>query len=145
MEKTAKALNFLNIIGFSVVSVALIVSYMLNPFSWGIILIGLNLLTSIPFIISGLIFLRNIHNPDSQTIQKVVIGLFLFLWLPSIGLPFAYELGGLVISLIILLVGLYAILGIKNPLSKIQLVNWIGMLFLIVNTFLVLGVVFQNT
>jgi hypothetical protein len=134
MRKTIKYLSLINIVGITVVSATLILSILIKPFAWSELLIALNLLISIPFIISGIVTLKNIKNPNERKIQNTLIGVFLILWLPSIALPFAYEIGGLLISLIILGIGLWGILKIKNIMHKMIFINTVGVFFLVINS-----------
>ncbi|MBU3011816.1 hypothetical protein KO506_10405 [Polaribacter vadi] len=134
MRKTIKYLSLINIVGITVVSATLILSILIKPFAWSELLIALNLLISIPFIISGIVTLKNIKNPNERKIQNTLIGVFLILGLPSIALPFAYEIGGLLISLIILGIGLWGILKIKNIMHKMIFINTVGVFFLVINS-----------
>ncbi|MDO3695955.1 hypothetical protein QVZ41_13975 [Wenyingzhuangia sp. chi5] len=141
MRKTIKYLSLINIVGITVVSTSLILSILIKPFVWSELLIVLNLLISIPFIISAIVTLKNIKNPNERKIQNTLIGVFLILWLPSIALPFTYEIGGLLISLIILGIGLWGILKIKNIMHKMIFINTVGIFFLFINCFVTFGII----
>ena len=118
MKKNIKILSLINIVGISLVSFSLILFILIKPFVWSELLIALNLLISIPFVVSGIITLRNIENPNEQKIQNTLITVFLILWLPSTALPFAYEIGGLLVSLFVFGIGVLGILKIKNGMKS---------------------------
>jgi hypothetical protein len=141
MRKTIKYLSLINIIGISIVSISLIIFIFIKPFVWSELLIAVNLLISIPFIISGIVTLRNIENPNERKIQNTLITVFLILWLPSLTLPFAYEIGGLLICLTIFGIGLLGILKVKNVMNKMIFINIVGMFFFLINLLVVFGII----
>ncbi|QHI36297.1 hypothetical protein IMCC3317_16570 [Kordia antarctica] len=141
MRETIKYLSLINVIGLSIVSISLFLFILIKPFAWDELLIGLNLLISIPFIVSGIITLKNIENPNERKIQNTLIAVFLILWLPSIGLPFTYEIGGLLICLTIFGFGFWGILKVKNVMNKMIFINMVGMFFLIMNSLIVFGII----
>ncbi|MFK8060580.1 MAG: hypothetical protein AB8B78_10865 [Polaribacter sp.] len=141
MKKTIKYLSLINVLGFSLVSIILILSILIKPFAWSEFLIALNLLISIPFIISGVIILKNIKNPNKQQVQNTLISVFLVLWLPSLSLPFFYETGGFIISLTMLLIGLFGVLKITNINYKMIFINSVGLTFLIINLLVVFNII----
>jgi hypothetical protein len=144
MKKRIKILGLINTIGISIISCFLIIYISINPFAWSELLITLNLLTSIPFIISGIITIKNIEKPNKETIQNLLITVFLILWIPSIFLPFFYEFGGLLISLIILGIGIFGIFKIKSITNKIIFINIIGMFFFILNSIIVFRIITEG-
>ena len=144
MKKIIKYQSLINVIGLSIVSISLILFVFIKQFSWSELLIILNLLLSIPFIISGFVILGNIETINERKIQNTLITVFLSLWIPSIGLPFAYEVGGLLICLTIFIIGLFAVVKIKNTVNKMILMNVLGTIFLIVNCLLFFEVVNKN-
>jgi hypothetical protein len=125
-----KLLSWINILGFSLVTMLLVILYLLKPFAWGDLWIGLSFYISIPFIISGIVLLRNIEEQNLKQIKFSLIAIFLILWLPTIALPFFYELGGLIICMVLLLIGIWGIFKIKNQLDKLTFFNKIGIFFL---------------
>jgi hypothetical protein len=141
MRKTIKYLSLINIIGTSIVSTSLILFILIKPFVWSELIIALNLLLSIPFIISGILTLRNIETPNESKIQNTLISVFLILWLPSIVLPFTYEIGGFLISLTILILGLFGIIKVKNVMNKMIFINTVGMLFLLLNSIIAFQII----
>lgn len=141
MTETIKYLSLINIIGFLITSIALILFVLIKPFAWGELLVGLNLLLSVTFIIAGIVILRNYKKPNKQKIQNILIAVFLILWLPSIGLPFAYEIGGLLICLAILGLGLWGMLKLKELTKKMIFINVVGMFFLLLNFLVVIGII----
>ncbi|RYM35807.1 hypothetical protein ERX46_02090 [Brumimicrobium glaciale] len=144
MKQSLKYLSITNIIGFSIVSLALIIHYLVKPFVWGDWLIVINLLTSTPFIIAGVMTLKMIKNPNERHIQNMLVIVFLIIWLPSLGLPLAFEYGGLLICLSILLVGLLGLLKVKEPMNKLIFINLVSTLFLLLNTLIVVGVIIEK-
>jgi hypothetical protein len=52
-------------------------------------------------------------------------------------LPFAFELGGLLISFLLLLVGIWGVYGIKEQSEKLYFFNALGAIVLAINTFVV--------
>ncbi len=143
MKRLLKYLCLLNIIGFSFVSATLIIYYLNKPFAWGELMISLNLLTSIPFIISGIITLKNIDNPNSKQSKLILIFVFSMLFLPSIALPFAYEIGGLLICLSILGIGIFVIFKLKVPIKRLIFINNVGLFFLFLNSYIVINTLLE--
>ena len=141
MKKNIRILSLINVIGISIVSVSLILFILIKPFVWSELLIAINLLISIPFIASGIVILRKIENPNEEKIQNTLITVFLILWLPSIALPFAYEIGGLLISLSVFGIGIWGILKIKNVMNKMIFINIVGMFFLLMNSLVVFEII----
>lgn len=138
MKLILKCVCLLNIIGFSLVSFTLIIYYFYHPFAWAELLIPLNLLTSIPFIISSIITLKNIDNPNNKQSKFILILIFAILFLPSMILPFAYEIGGLLICLSILGIGLFAIFKLKVTIERLIFINNAGLFFLFLNSYIVI-------
>lgn len=144
MKQLLKYLTIVNIIGFSIISFGLVIYYLAKPFVWGDWLIVINLLTSTPFIIAGIMTLKMIKNPNERHIQNMLIIVFLIIWLPSLGLPLAFEYGGLLICLSILLVGLWGFLKVKEPIDKLIFINLVSTFFLLLNTLIVVGVIIEK-
>jgi len=82
----------------------------------------------VPFIITGVISLKNIHKPNNQKIQNTL-------------LPFTYELGGLAACIVIFILALWVILKIKEPLNKMLFINIIGLFTLFLNSFLAFTII----
>lgn len=85
-----------------------------------------------------------IKNPNERHIQNMLVIVFLIIWLPSLGLPLAFEYGGLLICLSILLVGLLGLLKVKEPMNKLIFINLVSTLFLLLNTLIVVGVIIEK-
>ncbi|MDZ4758797.1 MAG: hypothetical protein SGJ10_11770 [Bacteroidota bacterium] len=145
MKLSVKIISWINITGLASVSITLVSYYFFNPFAWGDWLIAVNLFTSIPFIVAAIISLRNIENPNIKQVQRSLLLLYLTLWFPSVALPFAFELAGLLICLFLLIIGVWGIYKIKDPLNKLYYFNNIGIIFLVINAAFVLGLVFEKT
>lgn len=144
MKKTIKYLSLINVIGFLTTSIALMLFVLIKPLAWGEILVGLNLFLSVPFVVAGIVILKNYKNPNKQKIQNILITVFLVLWLPSIGLPFAYEIGGLLVCLAVLGLGLWGIFKVKEPMKKMIFINVVGMFFLLLNSLVVFGMIIEK-
>jgi len=132
MKKVIKYLSLINIIGLSIASFSLILFTLIKPLAWRDFFILINLLTSVPFIITGVISLKNIHKPNNQKIQNMLIAIFLILWL---------ELGGLATCIVIFILALWVILKIKEPLNKMLFINIIGLFTLFLNSFLAFTII----
>jgi len=144
MKEFIKILSWINIIGFPTISILLLSTYLIKPFAWGDWLIAFNLYISIPFIITAIITLKSIENPKLKRIQITLSLIFLILWLPSIALPFAYELDGFLLCIALLGLGIWGIFKVKNPLEKLNYINKIGVFILLINTLFVIGCLFEK-
>ena len=54
---------------------------------------------------------------------------------------FAYEIGGLLICLMIFGLGLWGILKVKNVMNKMIFINMVGIFFLLMNSLIVFGII----
>ena len=136
MKEIAKMLGLTNTIWVPVVSVLLIVILNAGNENWDIIWFSFHLITAVPFFIAGIITLRNIETPEPKQIQAMLILVSLIFCLPSIALPFAYEIGGLVICLLVLVAAVYGVFKLKDPVRKMVFINSIGIFSLVLNLFM---------
>ncbi len=144
MKEIIKYLSWTNIIGFPIISIILIVYFVIYPSAWFDFYISLNIFISIPFIIAGVTSLKNIKDLNLKKTQKTLIIIFLILWIPSIGLPFVYEAGGVLISLTIMAVGIWAIFKLKKALHKLFFITIVSSFFLILNVIMILTLFFAE-
>ncbi len=139
MKKTIKYFSWINIVGLLTTNLVLIVFQSIDKDAWNSFYILINLLITIPFIISGILSIRNVENPNGNQINKILITVFLVLWIPTLILPFTHELGGLLICISILLFGLWGKFKLKNSFAKLIFLNAIGFVFLMLDSFIVFG------
>lgn len=142
--KILKAIAFLNIIGFTILTMALYISVILEPFPWDTMWVLANVQIGLPFIIFGIITLRNVKQPDTRIVKIGFIICYLSVWGPSTALPFASLVSGIIIFAFLLVLGIYGLFYIKEPLKKMRLFNWLGILFLIADAFGVIAILIAN-
>ncbi|GJM63920.1 hypothetical protein [Persicobacter diffluens] len=131
MKKILIYSSWINIIGFSLSTLSLILFIWIKPLAWGDFYLLIDLLISAPFFIAGIVVLKNIPKPQKDKIQNALIIVILALAIPSLVLPFTFELGGLIICLLVFVIGYLAIVKIKSSTSKMMYINTIGFFFLV--------------
>lgn len=144
MKNFLKISSWINIIGYPTVSLILICTYLIKPFAWGDWFLAFNLFISIPFLTAAIVTLKSLDNLNIKIVQATLIFVFSILWLPSLVLPLVYELGGLLICLLLLGLGIWGIFKVKNPLEKLNYVNKIGVFVLLTNTIFVIGYLYEK-
>lgn len=137
IKELVKYLSLINIVGHLASLFALVLFVLHDKFSYAVLLLPVILFTGIPFILAGFVSQSNIENPNELKIQHTQIAVFLFIGLPSLFLPIFFEIGGLLICLTILGLGFWGIFVVKAPIRKMLFVNSVGMLFLLLNTTMV--------
>ena len=129
----------LNIFGWPILCLIFLVGFFVDPFAWGDLFLGLLLVQAVPFFIFANFSKKHFHNPNAPIVRRAILFAFLWLWIPSIALPFAFELGGLLISILLLLVGIWGVYGIKDQSEKLYFFNALGTIVLAINTFVVIS------
>lgn len=142
--KKLKSLALINIIGFTALTLALYLSIALEPFPWDMMLVLANIQIGLPFVVFGMITLKNVKQPKARTVKIAFIICFLFVWLPAIALPLASLIAGITVFMALLLLGVYGVFYVKEPTKKMWLFNWLGLLFLAIDTFGVVALLIAN-
>lgn len=137
MKTTIKYLGWTNFVGLLATNTCLIAFLSSDKDAWGSFYVLINLLITIPFIVLGIISIRNAEKPNEKLVNKTLYAVFFILWIPSLILPFTYELGGLVVCVSILLLGLWGKFKMKNLLARLVFLNAIGFIFLILNSIII--------
>lgn len=116
-----KNVTLMNIIGLSILSISLIFSFLFYPFAWSELFIGINLFTSIPLIVIEFIMLRN--NNNVSMIQNVLIAILVIFGIPSLAFSSFYGLELLLIISMILNLGIWKVIIIKEIERKILIIT----------------------
>lgn len=142
--KSLKPLALINVIGFTILTLALYISVKLEPFPWDMMWVLANVQIGLPFIIFGLITLRHFKQPNTRAVKIGFIICYLSVWGPSSALPFASLVVGIIIFMSLLILGVYGMFYIKEPIKKMSLFNWLGILFLVADAFAVIAILIAN-
>ena len=139
MLNLIKYLGWINLIGFPLVLMALIMALEIRPFAWGFAMIIINLIISIPFIIVNIITIRNLKNQNESQIQILFILTFILLASPTVTIPFIFDLNEMLLWLLFLIPVIWAILRIRKSIHRLMFISSISTLGLSFNLLLVIG------
>jgi len=137
--KLIQSISLLNLIGFPLSFLSLIIALAFDPFAWGIEIIAIDAFICAFFVALNFILFRNAIKTNEKRVQFAFVGVICFLLLPTIALPFIFLWYELIVWIVCILAIIWLLLNIKTAFAKMVFVGSVSLAMLCINCSIVLG------
>ncbi len=126
-----KVLANINLIGFPIVTLALIVVTFVQSLGWGYLLVGASLIFMTSFIIVGLTSKKSLLKINVTNTKGVFLSTLFISILPCMAVEKNSAIVALGIMVLLMAIGYIGVVKIKNPFTQLEILNYIGLVYLV--------------
>ena len=139
MIKLLKYLGWINLIGFPIALIIMIIALWYRPFAWGEEMLLLNSVFCVLFSSVGIITIRNLVITNHKHVQRLFFYSICLCIVPIFILPFIFDLSELIIWGGCIISSLFILFKLRKGNNKLIFPNILGILILTTNLLVSIG------